>query len=100
MNVAVPEDREFRNAWTFTGKKLKVDMKLARELHIGRIRQKRNEALTELDKETMAAIADKEELAKVEKRNKPFVILWTKLNRCAMPLKQSTNFEPSFWMMV
>lgn len=68
MNVDVPEDREFRNAWTFTGKKLKVDMKLARELHIGRIRQKRNEALTELDKETMAAISDKEELAKVEKK--------------------------------
>lgn len=52
-----PQDRTFRNAWK---PDLTVCMDRAREIHMGRIREKRNERLTELDKRKYGADYDSE----------------------------------------
>lgn len=49
----IPEDRTFRDAWTDSANAVKVDMPKARQIHMNRIREKRNEKLAVLDIETL-----------------------------------------------
>lgn len=49
----IPTDRTYRDAWEAKSGKVSVDMVRARNIHMGRIRVKRDERLKELDVETM-----------------------------------------------
>jgi len=49
----VPQDKTFRNAWVGRSGKVEVDMAKARDIHLERLRLRRNEKLAELDLETM-----------------------------------------------
>jgi hypothetical protein len=60
----LPADRAFRNAWTRCPvNKIKVDMDKARVIHMGRIREARNDRLAELDKRKYGAEYDAERQA-------------------------------------
>jgi len=66
---AIPTDREFREAWTDTTPELviDIDMPKARNIHLGRIREKRNAELAKLDIQSIMAqdIGDSTKLAQV-----------------------------------
>jgi hypothetical protein len=51
----IPTDRTFRNAWERGGKSVVVNMPKAREIHMARIRARRNELLDASDKELARA---------------------------------------------
>lgn len=51
-DAEIPQDRYFRKAWEDNGT-LSVNMPKARDIHMDRIRAKRNEKLKELDIETL-----------------------------------------------
>ncbi len=55
---AIPKDREFREAWADTTLEpvIDIDMPKARQIHLDRIRVKRNAALAALDIKLMEAI--------------------------------------------
>lgn len=55
-DIDIPEDREFRAAWKQSGKKAVVDMEKAKEIHMNKIRLKRNKKLAKLDIETMKGV--------------------------------------------
>ena len=46
---SIPTDRVFRNAWRKLGSSVAVDMPVAREIHMDRIRVVRNSELAQLD---------------------------------------------------
>lgn len=45
----IPEDRYFRNAWKQESNKVDVDVDKAKDIHIDKLREERNERLKELD---------------------------------------------------
>jgi hypothetical protein len=49
----IPQDKTFRDAWVAEGNKIGVDMEKAREVHLTRLRVRRDEKLAALDIETM-----------------------------------------------
>lgn len=49
----IPQDKTFRDAWVGRSGKIEVDMAKARDVHLDRLRLRRNEKLAELDLETM-----------------------------------------------
>lgn len=69
---AIPEDRTFRDAWADTTPELviDVDMVKARDIHLERIRVKRNAELSKLDVQATKAqdIGDAETLAQIRAR--------------------------------
>ena len=69
---AIPTDRSYRGAWTDTTPELTIDIDIvkAREIHLQRIRIKRNDELSKLDVEVMKAqdIGDTEKLAQIRQR--------------------------------
>ena len=69
---AVPTDRTFRDAWADTTPELTIDINMAkaRDIHLGRIRIKRNAELSELDIQAIKAqdIGDAETLTKIRAR--------------------------------
>lgn len=54
---ALPENREFRDAWTIQNNKIVIDNKKAMRIHLERVREKRNEMLEELDREQLKTLA-------------------------------------------
>lgn len=48
---SIPSDRRFRDAWCWEEPCIDIDMNRAREIHLGRIRARRDSALESLDKE-------------------------------------------------
>ena len=68
----IPTDRAFRDAWADTTPELTidVDMAKARDIHLGRIRIKRNAELSKLDIQATKAqdIGDAETLAQIRAR--------------------------------
>jgi len=66
---AIPEDRTFRDAWADATPELTIDIDMgkAREIHLDRIRIKRNAKLSHLDIEAMKAqdIGDAEALEQI-----------------------------------
>lgn len=60
-----PEDRYFRQAWTFD-KDINIDIDKAKEIHINNLRKERNLKLQELDIETMKNITNKPKLIEIE----------------------------------
>lgn len=58
----VPQDRYFRNAWSAStdAKKVLVDMAKAKAVHVEKLREVRNEKLSQLDTEFMRAIEAKD----------------------------------------
>jgi len=66
---SIPEDRTFRDAWDDTTPELTIDIDMgkAREIHLNRIRIKRNAKLSQLDIEAMKAqdIGDAEALEQI-----------------------------------
>ena len=69
---AIPSDRTFRDAWADTTPELTidVDMAKARDIHLGRIRIKRNAELSKLDIQATKAqdIGDAETLTQIRTR--------------------------------
>jgi hypothetical protein len=69
---AVPTDRTFRDAWTDTTPELTIDIDMAkaRDIHLGRIRIKRNAELSKLDIQAIKAqdIGNAETLMQVRAR--------------------------------
>jgi hypothetical protein len=69
---AIPTDRSYRGAWADTTPELTIDIDMvkAREIHLQRIRIKRNDELSKLDVEVMKAqdIGDTEKLAQIRQR--------------------------------
>ena len=69
---AVPTDRTFRDAWADTTPELTIDIDMAkaREIHLGRIRIKRNAELSKLDTQATKAqdIGDAETLTQIRTR--------------------------------
>jgi len=63
----LPENRLFRDAW---GHALEVRQDKAEEIHMSRIREKRNEKLKELDMEMMRNITQPDVLKVLEARKK------------------------------
>lgn len=53
IDLELPLDREFRDAWTLKDNKIVVDNKKAMSIHLERIRAARNAALENLDKEQL-----------------------------------------------
>ena len=66
----VPTDRTFRDAWTDTTSELDIDMAKARQIHLDRIRIKRNAELSKLDVQATKAqdIGDAEALTQIRVR--------------------------------
>lgn len=52
----LPKDRYFRNAWEFNNGKAAVNKEKAIDIHINKLRAKRNEKLKQLDIKTMKAL--------------------------------------------
>ena len=69
---AIPEDRTFRDAWADTTPELVIDIDMvkARDIHLERIRVKRNAELSKLDVQATKAqdIGDAETLAQIRAR--------------------------------
>lgn len=61
-------DSSFRWALKYQNKKVVVDLPKAREIHLTRLRGKRNKQLQELDIETMKNISNPTKLAEIEKQ--------------------------------
>jgi hypothetical protein len=61
---SVPEDRYFRNAWTYIGGRIEIDMPKAREVHKAKLRVDRAPLLTALDVEYQRADEDGDGKAK------------------------------------
>lgn len=59
--IDLPSDRTFRNAWTYDGQRVCVDMPKARTLHLDRIRQARKPVLDQLDKDWMRAMGQRKQ---------------------------------------
>lgn len=53
----IPQDREFREAWTIEGGTLRVSMPKAKEIFMNEIRKSRNDALSKLDIQVTKALA-------------------------------------------
>lgn len=72
LDSAIPSDRTFRDAWADTTPELviDVDMVKARDIHLERIRVKRNAELSKLDVQATKAqdIGDAETLAQIRAR--------------------------------
>ena len=51
----IPQDRTFRNAWQHDGRRIVHDMTKVRAIHLAHIRNARDAALAQLDKEYMRA---------------------------------------------
>jgi hypothetical protein len=66
----IPTDRTFRDAWADTATKITVDMIKARNIHLERIRIKRNAQLSKLDIEAIKAqdMGNVETLAQIRAR--------------------------------
>lgn len=66
----VPTDRTFRAAWVNTDSKLTIDMAKARNIHLDRIRIKRNAELSKLDIQATKAqdMGDTEALTQIRAR--------------------------------
>ena len=66
----IPTDRTFRAAWVNTDSKLTIDMAKARNIHLQRIRIKRNTELSKLDVQATKAqdIGDAETLVQIRAR--------------------------------
>lgn len=70
----VPLDRTFRNCWeqdlSDSPDEVKVHMGKARQVHLNRLRQHRNEKLAELDQKMMRAIEDNDtaEITRLKRR--------------------------------
>lgn len=60
-SVDLIRDRTFRNAWRDSGTKIEVDMSIAREIHMERIRRIRDEKLKALDIEWIIAMGKKDQ---------------------------------------
>lgn len=69
---AIPTDRYFRDAWEDTTPELVIDINMAkaRDIHLNRIREQRNDELSKLDIEAIKAqdIGDVNALAKIRAR--------------------------------
>lgn len=52
---AIPEDRTYRNAWQLEKKKVSVDMKKARAIHMDKLRTLRDAKLKQLDTDYLIA---------------------------------------------
>jgi hypothetical protein len=65
----LPKDREYRDAWTDAnpGPQVDVDLDVAKEVHMTRIRAARNAELKKLDGLQMRHIAQPAKLAEIEK---------------------------------
>lgn len=67
----IPSDRTFRNAWVKNGKGIRIDMPLARLIHMTSIRKVRAEELIKTDQELLRAIENGEDTVQIkEKRQK------------------------------
>lgn len=68
--ASVPTDREFRNAWTYNGKRFDHDIEKAREVHKDNLRARRAKLFERLDLEVSVATArgDSAEAARLENR--------------------------------
>jgi hypothetical protein len=68
--ASIPADREYRDAWSYNGKRFGHDMTKAREVHKEKLRTKRTELFAELDLEVSKATAkgDAARAAKLEER--------------------------------
>lgn len=62
----VPESREFRDAWKMERNKIVICPKLAKDIHLERIRAARDEQLQKLDIETLKNISNPFALQKIE----------------------------------
>lgn len=64
----IPSDRTYRNAWTDQnpGEQVDVDLEKAKQIHMDRIREARNEKLLALDTEQMKSLRDPEKLLEIE----------------------------------
>ena len=60
------QERDFRDAWKDNGARVEVDMPKAREIHLNRIREKRNAKLAELDVEVLKNLSKPSEVARLE----------------------------------
>jgi hypothetical protein len=71
-DAAIPTDRTFRDAWADTTSEriIDIDMAKARDIHLGRIRIKRNAELSKLDIQAIKAqdIGDAETLTQIRVR--------------------------------
>ena len=65
-------NRDFRNAWTddLAGPQIDVDMPRAKDIHLGRIRERRKEKFEELDVEYMKALEAGDSFAQTTAKNK------------------------------
>jgi hypothetical protein len=66
----IPTDRTFRDAWADIATKISIDMTKARNIHLERIRIKRNAELSKLDIEAIKAqdMGDTEALTRIRAR--------------------------------
>lgn len=87
-DIALPETREWREAWTWKTSKpvIDIDMEKARAIHLNRIRLQRDEKLKELDVEVMKNITSPKKIEKIEKEKQRLrylpAALKTQLNKC------------------
>lgn len=77
----VPNDRTFRDSWQDEGNTISHNMNKAKEIHLKRLRERRNYLLSEKDKEWMKAVgqenkteADKIEAERQALRNFPEIL--------------------------
>ena len=91
---AIPTDRTFRDAWddTTTELSIDIDMAKAREIHLNRIRIKRNAELSKLDIQAIKAqdIGDAEALTQIRVKKQELRDLPTTL---ATTLENATSVD-------
>ena len=64
----LPKDRKFRNAWESTATTVKENLAKSKEIHLERLREKRNKKLDELDKEEIKFMGQGKEVELAEVR--------------------------------
>jgi hypothetical protein len=84
IEVDLPTDRAFRDAWTFNGGAVEVDMPKARDIHMKRIRGRRNKKLKDSDIEMMIA---------TEKNDAPAVAALKLMRQRLRDLPQNTDLD-------
>lgn len=65
-NLNPPKNRIFRDAWTIQNNKIIINERKAKEIHLSRIRERRNEKLKELDQEQLRFLTDNWKTQEIE----------------------------------
>lgn len=90
-DIKLPESRLFRDAWRLSGnKKIVVDEIAAKEIHISRIRDVRNQRLADLDREQLKNLAVPGMIVEIDKKKQVLRDLPSKINGLEWP--EELNF--------